>query len=427
MANKVVIGILVLLAILMGGFGYYTYTLSQQIDSLGEQLTTFETEQTARVDAISDELFTLRNETTSSINALEGKIGETLAEIDTLQEELGATQNRIAGLESDIGGVTSQVESLEDRLTDTVIDASEVYQKVRQATVRISDGQITWGSGVIYDTDGHVITNHHVVERLSEIYVILHDGRISKATTVGSCQISDIAVLEMEDNPAIEPPPLADSRLIEIGEPVIALGSPGDIVDNPLGLTDTLTSGIISQVNRIIKIQSGTEIRSVPNLLQFDAAINFGNSGGPLANSDGEVIGIVIARISPTEGDGIYYAVSANKARQVATTIIEQGYFDYPWVGTGILDLTPQIVQDRNLETSNGVLVGVVSSDGPAEAAGIKVDDIIVAIDGVSVKDMGELTSYLGEFKSPGDAATISLIRGSTEIELSIEVGKREE
>jgi len=420
MANKVVTGILVLLVILMGGIGYYTY-------ALGQQLTAFETGQTARVDAITDELVTLRTETASSINALEGKIGETLAEIDTLQEELGATQTQIAGLESAIGGVTSQVESMEDRLDSTVaelsrsaIDASEVYQKVSQATVRISDGQNTIGSGIIFNAQGHVLTAHHVADSLSEIYVMLYDGRISRATTVGSCQFSDIAVLKLEDNPDIEPPPLADSSNVKVGEPVAAIGS-------PLDLRDTLTAGIISQVNRFAEIQYDTQTRWVPNLFQFDAAVNSGNSGGPLASSDGEVIGIVIARISPLEGDGIYWAVSSSKARRVATAIIEQGSFDYPWIGVGITDLTPQIVQEMALETANGVLIRGVFSGGPAEAAGIKVDDIIVSLDAMPVTDSADLTSYLGEFKSPGDAATIGLIRGSTEIELSIEVGKREE
>jgi len=427
MANKVIIGILVLLVILMGGIGYYSYTLNQQIDALGEQLTTFETEQAARIDAVSDELTTLRRETLSSINTLEDKIGETLAEIDTLKEEIGVTQTRIASLEGDIEGVTSQVDILEDRLAGavaefsrSVIDASEVYQKVGQATVRINDGQNTVGSGLILYTEAHVVTAYHVVENLSRIYVMLPDGRISKATSVGHCQVSDIAVLKLEDELAIEPPPLADSSKVRIGEPVAAIGS-------PLDLRDTLTAGIISQVNRFAEIQYDMQSRWVANLLQFDAAVNFGNSGGPLANSDGEIVGIVIARVHPTEGDGIYYAVSANKVKRIAAVLIAQGSYDYPWIGVGIANLTPQIVQDRALETTNGVLVGSVFSDSPAEAAGIKVDDIIISIDGVLVRNSADLTSYLGEFKSPGDAATLGLTRGTTQLELSIEVGTRQQ
>ncbi|GAI50687.1 unnamed protein product, partial [marine sediment metagenome] len=118
------------------------------------------------------------------------------------------------------------------------------------------------------------------------------------------------------------------------------------------------------------------------NLIQFDAAVNFGNSGCPLLNSEGEVIGMVIARIEPNEGDGIYYAVSSNKLKRVTASLIAQGSFDYPWIGVGIANLTPQMVQTRALETTNGILVGEILAESPASAAGIEVDDIIMAFDG---------------------------------------------
>jgi S1-C subfamily serine protease len=187
-------------------------------------------------------------------------------------------------------------------------------------------------------------------------------------------------------------------------------------IGNPFGLRDTLTVGIVSYVNRVSE---------VANLIQFDAAVNPGNSGGPLANSSGEIVGVVTARIPPDEGDGICYAISSNKAKRVAAALIEYGFFDYPWLGVSTADLTPQIVQDRALETANGALVGEVLHGSPAEAAGIKADDIIVAMDGVPFKDMAELISYLGEFKSPGDTATIGIIRGTTELELSMVIGTR--
>jgi len=301
-----------------------------------------------------------------------------------------------------------------------MIDASGVYQRVSQATVMITDGKNSIGSGLIFDTEGHIITNHHVAEELSPIYVILYDGRVYQATSVGSCQFSDIAVLKIEDETDIEPPPLADSSQVVIGEPVVVIGS-------PFGLRDTLTAGIISQVNRFEEIGYDTENRWVANLLQFDAAVNFGNSGGPLFNARGEVIGIVVARRNPMESDGIYYAVSANKAKRVAEALIAKGSFDYPWIGVGIANINPQIVQDRDLETANGVLVAEVFSDSPAEAGGIKVDDIIVSIDGVPIRNSADLTSYLGEFKSPGDDTTIGVTRGTAKLELPIEVGKRKD
>jgi serine protease Do len=229
-------------------------------------------------------------------------------------------------------------------------------------------------------------------------------------------------VLKLESSPTIELPPLADSGKIRIGEPVIAIGSPGDS-NTPLGLKDTLTSGIISQVNRYVDVEGNW----VANMLQFDAAVNFGNSGCPLANSSGEVVGMVTARIDPNLGDGIYYAVSSNKVKRVAAAIIQSGSFAYPWVGVGITDLTPQAVQDKSLETANGVLVSDVFSDGPAEAAGIQSGDVIVAIDGMLVRDTADLTSYLGEFKSPGDSAALNIIRGTARMEISVKVGTRQQ
>jgi S1-C subfamily serine protease len=426
MANKVIIGILALLVILVGGSGYYSYTLNQRIDLLGERLTTFETEQTGRVEAVRDELGTLRTETMSGISSLKDQIEVVQGQVDTLDEDLGKAEARVSSLEEEIGGFGSRIENLDERISSaeadisrSLIDVNEVYEKVSQATVRITNGQSTVGSGLILDTERHVVTAYHVIDGLSQIDVILHDGRVFKATVVGSCAVSDVAVLSLGSNPSIEPPPLADSAMVLIGEPVIAIGS-------PLDLPDTLTAGIISQVNRYVEIEYDSQGRWVPNLLQFDAAVNPGNSGCPLANSDGEIIGIVIARVSPAEGDGIYYAVASNKVRRVAESIIASGSFDYPWIGIGISDLTPKLVQEKSLETANGVLVGEVFSGGPAKAAGVNTGDVILSIDGALVRDSADLTSYLGEFRSPGDMSVIEITRDGAKIELSLRIGMRE-
>jgi len=427
MVNKIIIGILVLLVVLMGGIGYYYYTLDQQIDYLGERLTAFETEQAARIESLRDELTVLWKEAVGKLAVLQEQIEATRAEVDAVQAEVGTIEKRIADIEDEIAGVTSEVDILDSRLTDTintisgtVMDAGEIYEKVSRVTVRISNGQSTVGSGFILDTEGHVITAQHVVDGLYPIYVILHDGVISSATIVGQCKFSDIAVLKLDKNPGIEPLLLADSSQVRIGEPVVAVGS-------PLDLRDTLTAGIISHTDRWAKIPHDMQSRWVTNLLQFDAAVNFGNSGCPLANADGDIIGIVVARIYPTEGDGIYYAVSSNKAKRVAEAILAQGFFEYPWIGVNIADLTPQFARQSGLETANGVLVWGVISGSPAEAAGIEVNDIILSINGITIRDSAEITSYLGEYTTPGDIATLRIIRFSSEMELSIEIGTREE
>jgi len=246
----------------------------------------------------------------------------------------------------------------------------------------------------------------------------LPDGRISRATVAGSCQYSDIAVLTLEDGLDIKPPTLVDSVTVRIGEPVAVVGY-------PFNLTQTLTSGIVSQINRSAEIEYDWQTRWIANLIQFDAAVNFGNSGSPLLNSEGEVIGMVIGRVKPEEGDGIYYAVSSNKVKRVANSLVSQGSFDYPWLGLEVANLTPEMVRIRGLETTHGVVIRRVFTGSAAEVAGIRVDDIIVAMDGVTVSDVSELTSYLGEYKSPDELAIVALIRGSRTLELTLKIGER--
>lgn len=425
MINKVITSIVVFLLVLVGGgFGYYAFTLNQQIFSLSEQLTTFQAEQATRIDAVSDELLTLRGELQTEVGGLQTKIDENLTQIGALEDEIEGGLAEINKLDDKIDVTQAQIASLEGKIKDTtefsksVIDAEKVYQKVSQATVRISNGERTIGSGFIFDSEAHVLTAYHVVENLSQIYVVLPDGRISIVTNTDSDLISDVAVLKLEEKLVVEPLTLADSSQVRIGEPVAAIGS-------PLDLAETLTTGIVSQINRYTEIKYNSETRWVANLIQFDAAVNLGNSGCPLVNAEGKVIGMVIARIEPAEGDGINYAISSNKIKRVAASLIDKGSFDYPWLGVGIVDLTPQLVQERALETANGALVQNVFENSPAKEAGIKVDDIIITIDGVKIRDAGALTSYLGEHKSPGETATLTIIRDSSSLELSIEIAKR--
>ena len=425
MANKVIISILVFLAILSGGLGYHSYTLSQQIYSLNQRLMSFQIEQTAQIGALSGELTTLKEETLASTGSLKAKMDETLTEIDALEGKIDETITKIDILEGEVDGTITKIDILEDDLrslasnfSQSVFDASKVYQRVSQATVRISDGSGIIGSGFILDTEAHVVTAHHAVNNLPNIYVILPDGRVFQANNIDSSVQSDIAVLTLDDELTIEPPALADSAKVKIGEPVAVIG-------NPFNLTETLTTGIVSQTNRFVEIRYDSQTRWVANLIQVDAAANPGNSGCPMFNSDGEVIGMIIARVDPDKGDGIYYAVSSNKLRRVTASLIDHGSFDYPWIGVSVTNLTPQEVQIRGLETANGALVTAVLSNSPALSAGIRPNDIITAIDGAAINSVSELTSYLGEHKSPGDAASIELIRGTSEITLSLKVAKQ--
>jgi len=410
MVNKVLIGILALLVIFTGGVCAYSYMLNEQIDALSKQLAFFQEKQEAQITAVRGELTALRKETGSSI----GILGDDMVRI---KASIGILEGDVAKAETRIDTLDGEVKSIATEFKQSFMDVSKIYETASQATVRVSNGDRTVGSGFMFDAKNHVLTAYHVVERLSKIYVILPNGRISRATVAGSCQHSDIAVLTLEEEPGIVPPAMADSASVRIGEQVIVIGY-------PFNMTQTLTSGIVSQINKFVEIEYELQTRWVASLIQFDAAVNFGNSGSPVLNSSGEVIGMVVGRIKPDRGDGIYYAVSSNKVKRVAASLIDLGSFDYPWLGVEIADLTPQIVEERGLETANGALVKKVLIASPADVAGIRVDDVIVAIDGMRVRDIGDLTSYLGENKSPDEPVMITVTRGSAKLELPLKIGK---
>ncbi|MGB2814469.1 MAG: trypsin-like peptidase domain-containing protein [Dehalococcoidales bacterium] len=424
MANRVTIGLLIILLVLAGGFGYYAYTSHQQIDLMRGELNEFQSEYAARAEASHEELLSLKNELQTELASLGAEIGKSIAHTADLESKVGANLDMIDSLENEVGANAASIGTMKQELAETIgpagsfMNAPDIYREASRAVVRISNGQRTVGSGFVYSPEGHILTAHHVTYQLDEIYAVFPDGRVFQASVVGSCAFSDVAVLELDSVSVFEPPKISDSSAIEIGDPVAAIGSPFD-------LAESLNTGVVSQVHRFADIEYNDQMRWVSNLIQFDAAVNFGNSGGPLFDSDGGVIGLVIARVEPVEGDGIYYAVSSNKLKRVADSIIANGYFDYPWLGVDISDLTPQQVQDMGLESINGVLVNRVVTDSPADTAGVQVDDIIIAIDGTETENLAMLTSYLGEYTIPGEPATLTVIRGTDTVDLPLEVGQR--
>jgi 2-alkenal reductase len=421
--NKVIIGILVLFLVVIGGLGYYSFTLNRQLDRLDEKLAGMEAAQAARIDAVSGQIDKLRQETRGNFETLQGQLDETSSEINALSENLTSAGERIAGLEdetaslaSNLTGLAGRVTETEKKLSGTAFDAGKVYADISRVTVTITDGQRVIGSGFIYDAQGHVVTAYHVIAGLSPIYVVMNDGTFSLADITGYSAYSDVGVLKLVNNTSVTPPRIADSSLVKIGDQVVAIGS-------PLGLKNTLTAGRVSQVNRYTSYETLTNW--IANLIQFDAPVNPGNSGGPLINTEGEITGLVVARINVTEGDGIYWAVASNKFKRVADAIIAGGYFPYPWVGVSIRNITPQEARDKGLGTINGVYVTDVVSGSPARTAGILAGDIIVAEDGVTVNDVDELVSYLGITKSPGETVLLTIVRSAGTLEIAVEVGTR--
>jgi S1-C subfamily serine protease len=359
------------------------------------------------------------------VDRLDAIVEQAQESYDRLAVIEEAVEENLAGVEENSAGVTR----LQNELTVLTVDlarvaeeswfkAEEVYGTVSRSVIEVSNGQATIGSGFVYDNQGHVITAHHVIEELTDIYIVFPDGRMSPANLTGSSALSDVAVLKLERTIDVSPLEMADSDAIAVGEPVMTIGSPFD-------LSGTVTAGIISQVDRFEEIGDEEDSRSIANLIQFDAPANFGNSGGPLFNADGLVVGLIIARVEPTSGEGVSYAVSSNKVRRVADAIIEQGVFDYPRMGMEAGDLTPEMAEEVGRDNVHGVLVAIVVPGGPAWLAGMEVGDIITGINGSSIASMAELTSYLGEYTSPDDVIVVDVVRDGTVVELEVTLGTR--
>ena len=428
MPNKIIIIVLTFLLVVIGALGAYSFNLNKEIVAL----TLLQEDTNHQISSIQGSIYSLdtkiasfKDDIASQITGTEDAISALSAKNEDIASQITSTEDAISANAIGIGELDDTVSAISAKIffSPSPVDTEGLYQQAKGSVVEIR--RSTWtgqetgsGSGFVFDDEGYIVTAYHVVEDANRIDIILHDGTISAASVVGYCIYSDIAVLKPEKAMIAEGLSLADSNATAIGEPVIAIGSPFE-------LAGTVTSGIISQKDRYIEVEyNENELRWVANIIQCDASVNSGNSGGPLINAEGDVIGVVIARIDPQEGDGIYYAVSSNKLKRVATSIIDYGYFDYPWLGIGITDLSPQEARWWQLDTINGAQV-TATLDGPAAPAGVKVDDIIVAIDDTTIYNTAELTSYLGEYTSPQESVTLTIIRNGKELKLSVQLNKR--
>jgi serine protease Do len=277
------------------------------------------------------------------------------------------------------------------------------------------------GSGIIIDKRGYVLTNYHVVEKATDIQVTLGDGNSKKtysAKIMGSDSRTDLAIIRVENKKGEEFPvaPLGDSDKIRIGEWAIAIGS-------PFGLEHTLTVGVISAKRQNVSIQNN----NYEDFIQTDASINPGNSGGPLVNIRGEVVGVNTAIYSPSGGFvGVGFAIPINKAKEILTSLIENGKVVRGWLGVRIQDITDELAKSFNLTGKDGALVNEVVAAGPAEKAGIKRGDVIVEIDGKPVKTTSELRSIVGRI-SPDKKTKVKVMRGGKEVMLGVVLGKAPE
>jgi len=263
------------------------------------------------------------------------------------------------------------------------------------------------GTGIVFSEDGYIVTNHHVVEDAVKITVTTHDGSEYTAELVGSDENTDIAVIKIEAS-GLTPAEFGDSSSVIVGEAALVVG-------NPLGSTfaETLTTGVISSTARTITINQNTM-----TLIQTDAAVNPGNSGGPLANSRGQVVGVVNAKISRDDVEGIGFAIPSSTAVRVASDIIDHGYVaSRPMLGIIVRSVTSEQAAYYGLEA--GITVTEVSEGSAAAEAGIEVGDKIIAFNGVAVSTSAEL-NYEKEKCRIGDAATITVMRDGKSMDLTV-------
>ncbi|MFC0136195.1 2-alkenal reductase [Massilia eurypsychrophila] len=268
------------------------------------------------------------------------------------------------------------------------------------------------GSGVIVSPDGYILTNNHVVDAADEIEVVLADGRKAPATVVGTDPETDLAVIRINQKnlPVIV---LGQAEQARVGDVVLAIG-------NPFGVGQTVTMGIISAVGR-----NNLHINQFENFIQTDAAINFGNSGGALIDTRGNLIGINSAIYSQTGGSvGIGFAIPVSTAKSVMEEIIKTGQVVRGWIGIESQDITPELAESFNLARSTGAIIAGVVRNGPADRAGIKPGDILLSVAGKPVANTAEMLAAIAQL-APGAKTRMTVMRKDREATVDVTVGKR--
>jgi len=318
-----------------------------------------------------------------------------------------------------------------------------VYQRVSPSVVHITTRATAFdlfrgpiyqegtGSGFVWDTEGHIVTNNHVVEGAEQIEVVLADGTTASATLVGADAYNDLAVVRIRvPREKLVPVTLGDSAQLQVGQWVIAIG-------NPFGLDRTMTVGVISALGRTLELSD----RPLGEVIQTDAAINPGNSGGPLLDLEGRVIGINTAIRSPSGGSiGIGFAIPSNTIRRVVPELIARGRYPHPWLGASFFEITPAFAEAFQLPVDHGLLTVQVAPGSPAERAGLQGatrrvrtrfgdvflgGDILTAIDGRPLRRVDELVIYLENYKRVGETVTLSIVRDGHPMTLTVTLGER--
>ena len=320
------------------------------------------------------------------------------------------------------------------------LSLSDLFAKSNDGVVQIivrkyndSSTEKDIGSGIVYDTSGHIITNNHVVDNAQKISVVFHGGRSYVASVVGTDPYADLAVVKVDANSSVlNPLPIGNSADLRIGDEVAAIG-------NPFGLSGSMTQGIVSQLGRLINPPDSSF--SIPNVIQTDTPINPGNSGGPLLNMQGQVIGITTAIQSGTgEFSGVGFAIPSNTIKKIIPVLITTGHYKHPWLGISGLSIDPDLSGILHLPVSSGFLIENVIHNSPADIAGLHgfsqnetIDgtkyevggDIIIGVDGNPISQIEDILNYLQENKNVGDKITLQIIRDGKKMDVNLTLQER--
>lgn len=337
--------------------------------------------------------------------------------------------------------VQSQIDEINNLIAaeSKTLSLTEIFEKAEPGVVRVNTirnqtmnetGGI--GSGFVFDKMGHIITNAHVIEGSTKTVVTFLDGRAYNAEIIGMDEYTDIGVIKVNaDLKLLQPLSLGDSSNLNVGEPITAIG-------NPFGLSGSMSSGIVSQIGRLLPSGSGY---SIPDVIQTDAAINPGNSGGPLLNMRGNIVGINTAIQSTTgEFTGVGFAIPSQTIAKIVPTLISEGEYKHPWIGISGRDIDPDTANVLGLKDALGFLIITVVENSPAEDAGligsdktIEVDgkeypvggDIIIAVDGMDVRKIDDILVHLQRVKTIGDEMDLEILRDGRTTNVTIILQER--
>lgn len=326
--------------------------------------------------------------------------------------------------------------------TDFAGAVRQVAQAVRPAVVQITNqqtqpGQFNQpfsvpagvGSGVIFDPQGHILTNNHVIADAEQLLVALPDGRTFPGKLVGADPLTDLAVIQIQDDGSLPVAQMGDSSKLQVGDWVVAIGNALALEGGP-----TVTAGVVSALNRAVQEPSdspgpgGAPGAFLFDLVQTDAPINPGNSGGPLVNLDGQVIGIntlVAGQAEPgVPAQGIGFAIATTTAAKIANELVTNGKVVHPFLGISYTPLNPAIAAHLGIRQSTGALVSSVVRGSPAAAAGLQAEDVVTAIDGTPIKSDSDLARIVDNHK-PGDAVTLTVSRNNQDLSIKVTLGNR--